>query len=122
MVRPSDWIDQDRAAVQPVRFRFPGRLAPAARRVFVLGSFNGWKPSSHPLTKTSEGDWVTTIFLTPGRIVYCFDVDGTAWLDPNDDGRIPNGWGSEYSIREVRQRAVASSEFLKSRHTPSLNR
>lgn len=23
------------------------------------------------------------------------------WLDPGDDGRIPNGWGSEYSVRHV---------------------
>jgi hypothetical protein len=49
-----------------------------------------------------EGDWVVKIDLPPGRTVYYFDVDGAYWLDPNDDGRIPNGWGSEYSVRYVR--------------------
>jgi anti-sigma B factor antagonist len=102
-------MDHDSATILAVSFRFPGGLAPTARRVSVLGAFNGWKPSSHPLTKTSEGDWVTTIYLSRGRVVYCFDVDGTPWLDPSDDGRIPNGWGSEYSIREVRQRAEESA-------------
>jgi len=34
--------------------------------------------------------------------VYYFDVDGAYWLDPNDDGRVPNAWGSEYSVRHVK--------------------
>ncbi len=109
MPRPDSVIGHDRATILPVRFRLPGRLAPTARRVCVLGSFNGWSPASHPLTHTADGDWLTTIYLSPGRVVYCFDVDGIAWLDPNDEGRIPNGWGSEYSIREVRQWAEASA-------------
>jgi len=107
MPRPDSVIGHDRATILPVRFRLPGRLAPTARRVCVRGSFNGWSPASHPLTHTADGDWLTTIYLSPGRIVYYFDVDGAAWLDPDDDGRIPNGWGSEYSVREVRQSAEA---------------
>jgi len=85
----------------PVSFRFPGTLVPSARRVSILGPFNGCKPLSHPLAKASEGCWVTTIYFCPGRAVYCFDVDGIIWLDPNDDGRVPNGWGPEYSVRNV---------------------
>jgi hypothetical protein len=23
------------------------------------------------------------------------------WLDPEDEGRLPNGWGSEYSVRHI---------------------
>jgi hypothetical protein len=42
------------------------------------------------------------VFFPPGRIVYGFDVDGIFWLDPSDEARLPNGWGSEYSIRFVR--------------------
>ena len=41
------------------------------------------------------------MYLSPGRAVYLFSVDGVMWLDPEDDDRIPNGWGSEYSIRLV---------------------
>jgi AMP-activated protein kinase-like protein len=86
----------------PVRFRFPGVLAPGAQRVAVLGSFNGWDPTVHLLTKTGDGDWAITIYLPPGRALYHFSVDGRFWLDPHDEGRVPNGWGSEYSIRHVR--------------------
>jgi AMP-activated protein kinase-like protein len=85
----------------PVTFQFPGRLAPLARHVAVTGPFNGWDPQVHRLTLNGDGDWVITVYLPPGRVVYCFAVDGTAWLDPADQGRISNGWGSEYSIRYV---------------------
>ncbi len=86
----------------PVTFRFRCGIASRANQIAVLGSFNGWNPKTHLLTKTPEGDWVVKIDLPPGRAVYCFDVDGAYWLDPNDEGRIPNGWGSEYSVRYVR--------------------
>ena len=84
-----------------VTFRFPCSLAPRANHIAVLGPFNGWNPKIHVMTKTSEGSWVIKLYLPPGRAVYCFDVDGASWLDPNDEGRIPNGWGSEYSVRYV---------------------
>jgi 1,4-alpha-glucan branching enzyme len=85
----------------PVTFRFPSVLAPEAQRVSLLGPFNGWTPHVHLLERT-ENDWVVTVYFPPeGRVVYCFNVDGTAWLDPDDHGRIPNGWGSEYSVRNV---------------------
>jgi anti-sigma B factor antagonist len=84
-----------------VTFEFPEALAPRAVSVSVLGPFNAWTRGVHPLKRTGAGTWSARVFLPPGRIVYCFDVDGTAWLDPADEGRIPNGWGSEYSIRYV---------------------
>jgi len=88
--------------IVPVRFTFSGRLAGNARRVSIIGPFNHWNPKVHLLERAPDGDWMTTLYLTPGRIVYYFDVDGTYWLDPNDDGRVPNAWGSEYSVRHVK--------------------
>ncbi len=87
--------------VVAVTFHFPGNRVPTAKRVSVIGSFNAWDPQAHRLRKSPEGDWGITIHLSPSRVVYCFDVDGIAWLDSADDGRMPNGWGSEYSIRYV---------------------
>jgi len=84
-----------------VTFRFPGSFAPGARRVAVVGPFNGWNPAIHQLVRAATGDWTITIYLPPGRVIYHFDADGTFWLDPHDDGRIRNAWGSEYSVRHV---------------------
>ena len=88
------------ARLLPVIFTFPTRLAPNARTVSLVGSFNGWNPDVHPMRRDLDY-WRITIHLSPGRMVYVFLVDGVMWLDPQDDGRIPNGWGSEYSIRHV---------------------
>lgn len=88
-------------ALVPVTFRFPIRLAPAARQVSVVGSFNGWNPSAHRMQRTDDRTWTITVYLASGRAVYLFSVDGTMWLDPADDGRVPNSWGSEYSVRHV---------------------
>ncbi len=89
------------AALIPVKFRFPGGLAPNARRVAVVGSFNGWDPSAHPLVQSEGEDWTATHLLPPGRLIYGFWVDGMMWLDPEDEGRVPNAWGSEYSVRTI---------------------
>lgn len=84
----------------PVTFRFPTRLAPTARTVSVVGSFNGWNPTVHLMRRADE-TWTITVYLSPGRAVYLFSVDGAMWNDSEDDGRTPNGWGSEYSVRHV---------------------
>jgi hypothetical protein len=89
--------------VVPVTFEFPCALAPNASRVSVVGPFNGWNSKTHLMTRTPRGHWTITLYLGPGRTIYCFDVDGTYWLDPGDEGRVPNGWGSEYSVRFVRK-------------------
>lgn len=90
------------SAVTPVNFRFQGNLAPTAARVALVGTFNGWNPRSHLLTKNLKDDWMITVYFPLRcRIVYHFEVDGVPWLDPDDDGRVPNGWGSEYSVRYI---------------------
>jgi 1,4-alpha-glucan branching enzyme len=107
-----------RATIVPVTFRFCDPHASNARQVSLLGPFNGWTRMAHPLTKTPEGDWAITINLCPGQVVYCFDVDGTPCLDPHDDGRIPNGSGSEYSVRTVSP-IPASWKSVRSPRDPS---
>ena len=91
------------AAVVPVRFTFPGVLAPGAQRVAVVSPFNSWDGKAHPLTKTSNGNWSITVFLPPGRVVYRFCVDGIPWLDPGEEGRVVNAAGWECSVRYVRR-------------------
>jgi 1,4-alpha-glucan branching enzyme len=74
----------------PVTFRFPNALAPTAMRVSILGTFNGWAAGVHAMQKAQGSYWAITLYLPPGRAVYCFEVDGARWLDPHDDARVPN--------------------------------
>jgi hypothetical protein len=85
----------------PVTFRFPNALAPAATRISILGPFNGWNAGVHAMQKTQGNCWAVTLYLPPGRAVYCFEVDGARRLDPLDDARIANSRGSGYSVRFI---------------------
>ena len=53
------------------------------------------------MSRRTGSDWTVTIYLPLGRVLYLFDVDGEFWLDPFDEERMPNSWGSEYSVRHV---------------------
>jgi len=99
--------------VVPVTFRFSASLAPNACHVSVVGSFNGWDPVAHPMRRTGTREWAITVYLSPGRVVYLFSVDDVMWLDPEDDGRLPNGWGSEYSLRHVATERVTLGTGLR---------
>lgn len=72
--------------------------APDARSVALVGDFNDWDTAATPLRPTgSEGAWVVTVPLLPGRYRYAFVIDGTRWLAdpgapraPDDDFGTPN--------------------------------
>ncbi len=70
----------------PVVFRL---LAPAAKSVFLGGSFNEFNGSHHPLVRGPNGLWETTVPLAPGRHLYKFKVDGEWVLDPANPDRTP---------------------------------
>ena len=94
----------------PITFRFPAGLVRGARRVAVVGPFNGWNDTAHVMSRRADGDWTVTIYLPPGRVVYLFDVDGEFWLDPDDEERMRNSWGSEYSVRYVVTTAAGAED------------
>ena len=75
--------------------------APAAKKVFVAGSFNGWQVGTTPLRPAHGGEWQGELKLTPGRYEYLFVVDGTWLPDPAAREAAPNpfgGWNSVLSV------------------------
>ena len=56
---------KDFSSLRAGTFRFLVSLAPGARRVAVVGPFNGLDPTVHPLVRTSTGDLTITIYLPP---------------------------------------------------------
>jgi MFS family permease len=69
---------------ESVTFRI---VAPAARQVFIAGTFNGWNPRQYPLSEQSQGQWQTTISLPTGRHEYKFIVDSEWVQDVNNPNR-----------------------------------
>jgi 1,4-alpha-glucan branching enzyme len=64
--------------------------APQAKRVSLIGDFNGWQPDSHPMTCMPDGGWVIRLELPHGHHQYQFLVDGKPTLDPNAMGKVHN--------------------------------
>lgn len=71
----------DEVAALPVQLVF---RAPSARRVSVVGDFNGWDARATTMTRDhASGLWSQTLLLRPGRHVYAFVVDDSIWArDP----------------------------------------
>lgn len=49
-----------------------------AKKVYVAGSFNRWNPRTIPMKKVN-GEWVAQVYLTQGKNLYKFIVDGK-WI------------------------------------------
>lgn len=72
-------------------------VARHARRVSLVGDFNGWNASRTPLVLTRDGmTWTTLVPLSRGRHTYAFVIDGDVVADPtapasaDDDFGVPN--------------------------------
>lgn len=64
-----------------------------ARRVSLVGDFNGWKAGETPLVRLQNGLWTTTVPLPPGRHVYAFVIDDTL---VKADPRAPKAGDADY--------------------------
>lgn len=65
----------------------PGRTqftctAPAAKAIFVAGTFNDWSPTATPLIRGPKGVWSADVDLAPGRYEFKFLVDGAWCCEP----------------------------------------
>lgn len=64
--------------------------APEAKQVSLIGDFNAWEASAHPMKRMPDGGWVLRLELSHGHHQYLFLVDGKAMLDPNAMGKVHN--------------------------------
>jgi 1,4-alpha-glucan branching enzyme len=64
--------------------------APQAQSVFLIGDFNEWQPTAHPMNRMPDGCWVLRLELPHGHHQYLFLVDGKPTLDPNAMGKAHN--------------------------------
>jgi 1,4-alpha-glucan branching enzyme len=75
----------------------------ATRPVSVVGDFNGWDPSAHPLQHTADGPPRTTVRLQAGRVYrFRYRTDTGHWFDDEAaDGYEPNGYGQENCLLDL---------------------
>lgn len=76
--------------------------APQAKKVSLAGSFNSWNAKKHMAKKDLRGNWTAKVDLKPGRYEYKFFVDGNWINDPRCNSCVPNAFGSQNCVIEVK--------------------
>ena len=74
------------------------------KKVFVAGSFNGWKAEKELKDKDDSGVYRCQLRLKPGEYQYKFIVDGNWCLDGANPNFVPNGFGTLNSLLTVREK------------------
>jgi 1,4-alpha-glucan branching enzyme len=85
------------ASLVPVNFDLSDANA---KKVYVLGSFNGWRPQQYPMKfNVARQKWVIEIALPPGEYEYGFLVDSRRVIaDPKAEFFKKDKFGSKNSI------------------------
>ena len=87
-----------RKMTKPVNFVC---VAPEARQVYLLGDFNNWNPTAHPMNRQPDGAWLLQVQLNHGHHHYRFLVDGKPTLDPRAQGIARDQKGEKVSLIAV---------------------
>jgi 1,4-alpha-glucan branching enzyme len=84
-----------------VTFRLPSTIW--ADSVHLVGDFNDWSRTSHPLRRTRDGEWEISMLLDEGRTYqFRYLVNGSEWQnDWNADRYVSNPFGGENSLIET---------------------
>ena len=71
-----------------------------AQQLNLVGDFNNWSITQHPLTKASDGTWSTALTLEGGReYTYRYLINGEEWHnDWAADRYVPNEFGTDNSV------------------------
>ena len=83
---------------KPINFFYS---SPEAKAVSVVGDFNKWNPTVHPMQKQADGNWFVTIELNHGHHAYMLQVDDRIILDPRATGITRNEKGERVSLLAV---------------------
>lgn len=75
--------------------------APQAKSVSVIGDFNKWDPTAHPMKQMPDRSWLLQVELRHGHHRYAFLVDGMLTLDPHAQGVTRNDKGERVSLVPV---------------------
>ena len=92
--------DRARGAVRSVPFTIVA--GPNAKRVSLVGDFNGWDPTTTPMRRSADGRWTASVPLGLGSYTYAFVVNDTLWIADPAAPRAPRSeFGSAGSVLVV---------------------
>jgi len=87
------------SSAKPAEFKL---YAPQAKKVSLVGTFNNWDTKALAAKKDSKGSWTVKVNLKPGRYEYKFLVDGSWQNDPRCANSVPNSFGGQNCIVDIK--------------------
>ena len=84
--------------LKPINFYCDAACAVA---VSIVGDFNDWNPTAHPMEKQYDGSWFAQVQLNHGHHHYLFLIDGKPTLDPRAQGVGRNEMNEKVSLLAV---------------------
>ena len=86
-----------------VTFKLPAEVA--AETAHLVGDFNDWDTTSHPMGKLKDGGFSLTISLpTDKSYRFRYLLDGSRWENAwAADAYVPNQYGSDDSLIKFEQ-------------------
>jgi 1,4-alpha-glucan branching enzyme len=88
-------VETDSGPVVRVAFTLPNSIW--ADQICLVGDFNGWSHTSHPMQRDRQGDWQIVIDLELGRAYqFRYLCDGERWMnDSQADAYVLSPYGSD---------------------------
>jgi 1,4-alpha-glucan branching enzyme len=115
------FLKTDQGQIARVTFTLPGSLW--ADMIYLVGDFDGWKPSSHPLEHRRNGSWTLTLDLPVGRTYEFYYLRDGQWMsDSQADGYVhaPDGITSFLVVTDPHHDDRRASAEMSSAHlTPT---
>ena len=72
-----------------VTFKVEKEVAETAEQVTLVGDFNNWNPTEHPLKPLKSGGFKTTLDLEQGReYQFRYLVDGNTWINETEADKV----------------------------------
>lgn len=89
------FTETEQGPVVRVVFTLPNSIW--ADQIHLVGDFNGWSTTSHPMQRNREGEWELSVDLEPGRAYqFRYLCDGDRWMnDSQADAYVMNPYGSD---------------------------
>ena len=78
-------------------------LAPGAKQVALVGSFNSWVTSATPMTRQAGNVWSVVVPLKEGEHTFMYLIDGSQWVTPPQaEDFVTDGFGQANGVVVVR--------------------
>jgi 1,4-alpha-glucan branching enzyme len=96
-LRENDGQGNTNSVYYKPNFLFEYKGLPNAKKAYVFGSFNNWKKTGLPMTKTATG-WALPLYLADGTHTYKYLIDNTTYTDTDKFDKLPDGYGGYNSV------------------------